>query len=306
MDTKLQQASNYHDLSELDKLRQQSKNGQDKEALQAAAKQFESVFMKMLLSSMRQASEVLESDSPFNSQSSKFYRDMHDQQLSMNLAETGSLGLADLIVQQLSHNDTGYTPASVLRGNGNLTQTVDSTKSPSSFSVTPEADKQALFESPGEFIEKLLPVAEDIAEEAGIDPMIMVAQAALETGWGSKVINKEGGESSHNLFGIKADHRWNGEKAKVQTTEYRDGVRLQSAAYFRAYDSVEDSMKDYVGFLQSDPRYSKALENGKDPAKYFESLQSAGYATDPNYAKKVISIMSGNTLSSNTNSRSSE
>ena len=121
MDTKLQQASNYHDLSELDRLRQQSKNGQDKEALRAAAKQFESVFMKMLLSSMRQASEVLESDSPFNSQSSKFYRDMHDQQLAMNLAETGSLGLADLIVQQLSHDDTGYKPASILRSDGNLT-----------------------------------------------------------------------------------------------------------------------------------------------------------------------------------------
>lgn len=297
MDTKLQQASNYHDLSELDRLRQQSKNGQDKEALRAAAKQFESVFMKMLLSSMRQASEVLESDSPFNSQSSKFYRDMHDQQLAMNLAETGSLGLADLIVQQLSHDDTGYKPASILRSDGNLTsKSTATTKSPTAFSVENPSEKQALFDSPGEFIQELLPVAEDVAKDAGIDPMIMVAQAALETGWGSKVINKENGTSSHNLFGIKADHRWDGEKAKVQTTEYREGVRLQSAAYFRAYDSVEDSMRDYVGFLQSDPRYKQALDNGKDPAKYFESLQSAGYATDPNYANKVISIMSGDTF----------
>lgn len=296
MDTKLQQASNYHDLSELDKLRQQSKNGQDKEALRAAAKQFESVFMKMLLSSMRQASEVLEADSPFNSQSSKFYRDMHDQQLSMNLAETGSLGLADLIVQQLSHDDSGYKPASVLRSGGDLSKPVSATKSAASFSASPSEEKQALYNSPGEFVEKLLPVAEDVAADTGIDPMIMVAQAALETGWGSKVINKESGESSHNLFGIKADHRWDGEKAKVQTTEYREGVRLQSSAYFRAYDSVEESMRDYVGFLQSDPRYKSALENGNDPAKYFESLQSAGYATDPNYAKKVISIMSGDTL----------
>lgn len=296
MDTKLQQASNYHDLSELDKLRQQSKNGQDKEALRAAAKQFESVFMKMLLSSMRQASEVLEADSPFNSQSSKFYRDMHDQQLSMNLAETGSLGLADLIVQQLSHDDSGYKPASVLRSDGDLSKPVSATKSAASFSASPSEEKQALYNSPGEFVEKLLPVAEDVAADTGIDPMIMVAQAALETGWGSKVINKESGESSHNLFGIKADHRWDGEKAKVQTTEYREGVRLQSSAYFRAYDSVEESMRDYVGFLQSDPRYKSALENGNDPAKYFESLQSAGYATDPNYAKKVISIMSGDTL----------
>lgn len=295
MDTKLQQASNYHDLSELDKLRQQSKNGQDKEALRAAAKQFESVFMKMLLSSMRQASEVLESDSPFNSQSSKFYRDMHDQQLSMNLAETGSLGLADLIVQQLSHNDSGYRPASVLRSDGNIAKKVSDVKSSeASFPVDAAANKQALFNSPGEFIEKLLPVAEDVAKEAGIDPMIMVAQAALETGWGSKVINKDDGASSHNLFGIKADHRWDGDTAKVQTTEYREGVRLQTSAYFRAYDSVEESMKDYVGFLKSDPRYAEALNNGSDPEKYFESLQAAGYATDPNYANKIVSIMSGN------------
>lgn len=346
-----EQASSYYDFAGLDKLRSSSPN--DKGALEAAAKQFESIFTKMLLTSMRKASEVLESDSPFNSQSSKFYRDMHDQQMVSDMAATGGLGLADMIMEQLAGTNPNFKPASVLRpddgldmGAGDVKQKQDSmafitpgekplnfnadgrqsfdlgnmpsrrakgsvpfnqhqpqsqaqphaqpqTTQPATEAAAKSAGKDSLFENPISFIKSLLPHARKAAAGKGMEPLMLVAQAALETGWGQKVIKKQDGSSSHNLFGIKADARWQGEKAKVQTLEYKDGVAKKENAFFRAYNSVEESVKDYMDFLASDSRYKEALNNVKEPAKYFNSLQSAGYATDPNYAKKVVNILNG-------------
>ena len=302
-------SNSYYDISQLDKLRSAKPN--DQEALKAAARQFESIFTQMLLTSMRKASEVLESDSPFNSQSTKFYQDMQDKQMVSDMSAKGGLGLADLIYKQLSGTDANYTPSSIGRSDGQLNglgrihashnnpteeqQKVDG-KIVKQNNQQSKEHKSSLFDDPANFLKSLLPAAKKALENTPLQPAMLLAQAALETGWGKKVINKADGNSSHNLFGIKADSRWQGEKANVQTLEYKDGVAKKQNALFRAYDSVEDSIKDYVKFISSSERYAKALDNADDPKKYFQSLQDAGYATDPNYANKIMKIMDSGTF----------
>ena len=146
-------------------------------------------------------------------------------------------------------------------------------------------------ESPDEFIRDLWPQAQGAAAELGVAPEVLVAQAALETGWGRSVSRGADGASSHNLFNIKADHRWGGEHVTISTLEYRDGVAVRERADFRAYDSFEESFRDYVDFLRANPRYGDVLANANDPQAYIQGLQDAGYATDPNYAKKIGSIL---------------
>ncbi|MDF2178320.1 flagellar assembly peptidoglycan hydrolase FlgJ [Aliiglaciecola sp. CAU 1673] len=299
----LHQARNVHDVQGLDSLRKAAKAG-DKEALHEAAKQFEGIFVRMMLKSMRAASDVLsDSDSPFNSEQVKFYRDMHDQQMASDLAANGSIGLADIIVQQLGQDIENFRPASVLRNDANLSsinrKRAQQTASAQDFVLGPKtmpANKQAAFDSPEEFVSQLLPHAEKVAKELGIDARALVAQAALETGWGQKMIHMTDGSNSHNLFGIKADKRWQGDKAVVNTLEYEDGIARTEKAPFRAYPSFTESMRDYVSFVKENPRYQQALDNAGDSSAYFDALQKAGYATDPLYAKKVLSVLNSETF----------
>ncbi|MBV1788861.1 flagellar assembly peptidoglycan hydrolase FlgJ [Marinobacterium sp. D7] len=153
-------------------------------------------------------------------------------------------------------------------------------------------------ESPEQFVEQLLPAAEKAAQALGVDPRVLVAQAALETGWGRLIIRREDGGSSHNLFNIKADSRWDGERVGVNTLEYRDGLPRPERADFRVYDSVQQSLEDYVDFIQNNPRYAEALQQAGDPVGYLQALQRAGYATDPEYADKIARIVNGTQLAS--------
>ena len=158
--------------------------------------------------------------------------------------------------------------------------------------ATPESSAQAeMPSSPAEFASLVWPHAERAAARIGVAPEVLVAQSALETGWGRHVMQHRDGVSSHNLFGIKADRRWQGDKVHVSTLEYRDGVALNTRANFRAYQSFEKSFDDYVDFLQRNPRYREALQTTADPAAYFDALQRAGYATDPAYADKIKRIL---------------
>lgn len=152
------------------------------------------------------------------------------------------------------------------------------------------------FESPEEFVQVLYPAAQRAARQLGVDPKVMLSQAALETGWGRYMIRDDQGKNSFNLFGIKADRRWDGDEATVTTLEYRGGVPVKEKAAFRAYGSYEDSLNDYARFLQSNPRYADALKNADDPVAFTRGLQDAGYATDPAYAKKIQRIMSSAVL----------
>ncbi|TDO96217.1 flagellar assembly peptidoglycan hydrolase FlgJ [Marinomonas balearica] len=152
--------------------------------------------------------------------------------------------------------------------------------------------KEVVFGSPEAFVEQLWPLAKQAGETIGVDPKAILAQAALESGWGKHPIAKDDGTASFNLFGIKADSRWSGDKAVVNTLEYRDGVAKQEKAAFRAYSSFEDSFNDYADFLNASERYKDALQAGDDAAMFAAYLQKGGYATDPNYANKIQNILS--------------
>jgi flagellar protein FlgJ len=156
----------------------------------------------------------------------------------------------------------------------------------------PNAPSKTRFNSSEEFIATMLPMAEKAAERLGIEPRFLVAQAALETGWGKSMIRQKDGSNSHNLFGIKATG-WKGESATVMTTEYVNGTATRERAGFRAYDSFEQSFDDFVSLLENNDRYRTAIQvasNTGDSERFVKELQKAGYATDPQYARKISQI----------------
>lgn len=246
---------------------------------------------------------------------------MQDKQMVTDLADNGGLGLTDLIVEQLSGTSEDFKPSSIVRPDANLdgkgrsfgafeldsngAKNGDGIKTSSNAKnvQSNEESKSQLFDSPKAFIDSLLPVAEKALKGTPLEPVMLVAQAALETGWGKKIMNKGDGSSSFNLFGIKADNRWQGDKANVQTLEFRGGVARKEQANFRAYGSLEESIKDYANFVTNSPRYSEAVKNAQDAPQYFDSLQKAGYATDPQYANKVMGILKGEHFSEAATSR---
>lgn len=158
------------------------------------------------------------------------------------------------------------------------------------YAQPPLAPGKSAFGSREEFISTMLPMAQKAAERIGVDPRYLVAQAALETGWGKSIIRDQDGDSSHNLFGIKAGSSWGGDSARALTSEYVNGNKVKEVAAFRSYDSFEQSFHDYVSFLQNNDRYSDALDSTQRPEQFMKELQRAGYATDPNYARKVAQI----------------
>ena len=306
----------YHDLTSLQQIR--SHAGKDeKAALRQAAEQFESIFFSMLLSSMRKANAAFEVDGMMNSQTTKFYRDMHDSQMSTELAKNGALGLADILVQQLSpalsgRQATDKTDKALAKAaNTDLIMpayrqpAVKPAGKPAEESKITPAQTQAenlsasaswQVSSPQEFVKKLLPAARQSAKLLGLDPLALVAQAALETGWGQRMIKTAQGGNSFNLFGIKANNGWQGDTAVVSTLEYNQGVAQKELARFRAYRSPEQSLADYVDFIRTSPRYQDAVAASSDSKAYFEQLQAAGYATDPAYAEKIMAVYQSPTL----------
>ena len=154
----------------------------------------------------------------------------------------------------------------------------------------PLAPAKKAFSSQDEFVATMLPMAEAAAKRIGIDPKYLVAQAALETGWGKSVMRAEDGSSSHNLFGIKAGKSWQGGQARAITSEFRDGAVVKETAQFRSYDSYQDSFHDLVTLLQSNDRYKEVVKSADNPERFVRELQKAGYATDPNYANKISQI----------------
>jgi len=149
--------------------------------------------------------------------------------------------------------------------------------------------------TPAGFVASIWGHAQQAARELGVDAKALVAQAALETGWGRKLVRRSGGDSSHNLFGIKSNG-WQGERATSGTHEYVNGVRRNETASFRAYNSVGESFADYVRLLKTSPRYQNALQAGSDVRSFAQGLQRAGYATDPTYAAKIAAIAGGPTI----------
>jgi len=151
--------------------------------------------------------------------------------------------------------------------------------------------------SPQKFVENLWPMAEKSAKSLGVKPEVLLAQAALETGWGQSIIANKA-KSSFNLFNIKADSRWDGEKMEKSSLEYEKGIAVKRSSNFRAYENAQQSFDDYANFIKNNPRYQNALKVAENPEQYLHEIHKAGYATDPNYAKKIIQVMNSNNIKS--------
>jgi len=240
----------------------------DPKVLKEAAKQFESMFTKMMLESMRKASF---GDPVFGSDQGEMYQGMMDDQMAVQLSQGKGLGLADMLIRHLSHGAVqGGTPSGSAQ-----------TEAPAG-NVVDDARKQR-------FIEQMMPHAQAAARELGVDPRAVVAQAALETGWGTSQPADSGG-TSHNLFGIKAGASWKGESVGSDTTEYAAGKARTENARFRSYEDIAESVADYVRVLKDNPRYAAALNTGGDVRAFATALQKGGYATDPEYANKLVAV----------------
>jgi len=293
-----------HDIASLDKLRKQAVGGDEsseKAALTAAARQFESIFTNMMLKSMRDANSGFKSEM-FNSQNEDFYRQMLDEQMTSELSSSGSLGLADMIVAQLSTaekpqagDEDAFQEAMrrVERSRENAANRSSDPASAQEVAATEvsEPTQAVNFDTPKSFVSSLKPYADKAAKALGVDATLLIAQAALETGWGQKVVKNARG-SSNNLFNIKADRSWQGNKVATQTLEYHQNTPVMEKAAFRSYNNYQDSFNDYVRFLERNPRYTTALQHQGNNEQFIRGIHKAGYATDPQYADKVLRVKS--------------
>jgi flagellar protein FlgJ len=291
---------------------------QDPQAgLKEAAQQFEAMLLQMMLKSMR---ETTAQDGLMDSDQSRFYTGILDQQLAQNLS--GKLGFARLIEQQLgaqlpatgAGSDTAETsPAVSLEA---LQQALLARRAASSAAGQPTADgaarvrnspvsagaavagassPEATRSGPGDFVNALWPHAAEAAASIGVPPHFLVAHAALESGWGKGEIRRADGTPTHNLFGVKAGRSWSGPTVEVQTTEYVNGVAQSVREKFRAYGSYAEAFADYASLLRNNGRFAGVLGQ-QDGTQFARSLQNAGYATDPQYADKLARIINGGTL----------
>jgi len=326
-------------------------------AAKTVAKQFDAIFVNMMLKQMRDASPQ---NGPLDSSSSKMYTSMLDQQLSQTMASRG-VGVADQLLKQmlrqanhvnpdaggkvntaLSNTSATNTAFGTAGATGDAAKTIarsslnsiaasaaSGTKDDGSgISTVPrpgleervqralaalrkqaeaenktasapaDVDLSTVASEPrGErmnsFYNKLIGHASQAAQETGIPANFMIGHAALESGWGRREIKARDGSNTHNLFGIKAGGSWSGKTAEVTTTEYVGGVAHKVKEKFRAYSSYAEAFKDYANLLANNPRYSNvvAAGNGNDAASFAKGLQRAGYATDPNYAHKIMAVL---------------
>jgi flagellar protein FlgJ len=272
-----------HDFRGLAELRADAAR-QSPEAAREAARQFEALFVQMMLKSMRDANAVL------GENRDRTYEEMFDQQVALEMTRGKGLGLADMLVRQLQLNAADASDAAAGTGT-DAAATVGALAAPRAPAVARDTGADFRPASRLDFVRSLWPHAEQAGRELGVDPRVIVAQAALETGWGSRQMRTDDGRSTFNLFGIKADARWNGARVGVTTLEYDGGVPAPTRAQFRAYGSLGEGVADYVRFLKANGRYAAALADGSRGGDFAAGLQAAGYATDPAYADKIRGIL---------------
>ena len=361
------------DSRALESIRQRA-HGNPDAALKDAARQFEVLYMNMLLKSMREATPK---EGLFDSEQSKLYGGMFDQQISQTMAQRG-LGLADMIVKQIERARATATPeiaqaskplmplpmppASDVSGvaitsvrehlttdspewmeeilvgaasvpliknevqiqalkqtpiqaqmpqapqSPELPAAVHANKVLSNLPIPPaalnkapivpaaSASSAARTGDPGDFVNRMWPHAVEASRMTGIPARFILGQAALESGWGKREINGLDGKPSFNVFGIKAGGGWNGGVAKTMTLEYINGVPQKLSQDFRSYSSYADSFKDYARLLKDNPRYAAVLQNSSNAASFAAGMQRAGYATDPQYANKLVQVIGSQVL----------
>lgn len=295
------------DVKDMGSLKQSARAGSP-EALKTAATQFEAMFVNMMMKSMRDATPQ---DGMMDSQQTKTFTTMLDQQTSQNIAKKG-IGLSDMLIRQLSQTTDKQALAigGDANGNGNdgnfggIASLMDAklqraiaaaggSGTDTAVTLVGNAAGTKGSQAPHvrSFQEKLSAHAEEASRATGIPAKFMLGQAALESGWGKREIKGRDGTNSNNLFGIKASADWKGKVVEATTTEYVNGKAQTKVERFRAYDSYSDSFKDYAKLLASNPRYEKVMASAGDASSFAQGLQKAGYATDPNYANKLTSII---------------
>ena len=268
----------------------------DAHALEEAAVQIEALFVGMLLKSARAASL---GESLLDGGNTQQFLEMMDGQVALDIAKRGGLGFGRMLVEQL-----GGAPAEppqrtyAKEGVSAASAVFAAARRPAASAPMParHADPVAAAaqsepaKAREQFVRALMPHAERAAARLGVDPKLLVAQAALETGWGTSIPRLADGRSTHNLFGIKAGPSWSGAKAGTWTLEVVDGVPERRRAEFRAYAGIGDSFSDYANVIERLPRYAEALNSADDPDAYARAVADAGYATDPGYAAKWLDV----------------
>jgi len=303
MTSPINSADVYTDFAGLTALKKSAK-GNDPEALRQVAKQYESLFARMMIKSMRDA---VGKDPIFGSDQAQSYQEMYDDQLSLEITKGHGLGLADMLVRQmqkLSGAQAGATPGATGSTGApahpdpklRLYQGPTATQHPASSASGARASGSTTATdavSPADqvsFVGDLWPAARAAGRQLGVDPHNLIAQAALETNWGTRVPRDADGRSSNNLFGMKAGGQWTGASVAAGTQEYQNGTAVGTTGQFRAYDSRAQSFQDYVALLSGSPRYAAALNTGGNTHAFASALQRGGYATDPDYASKIAAI----------------
>jgi flagellar protein FlgJ len=262
-------------------------------ALHAVAQQVDALFLQMMLKSMRDASAAVgEGDS----NEMGMYQDMFDKQIALTMSQHQDLGLGSLLTRQIAARAAAdaATPAAA-DGHPGPRPTTAPPAAPAAQPAT-SAPPTSMTQSAEEFVDQVLPSIRTAAQALGLNPMVLLAQAALETGWGKRMARTSDGNPSLNLFGIKADDTWGGARAAANTVEYAGGVATQRQAAFRAYGSIEESVNDFANLLKNSPRYRHAAAAGPDAQAYVDGIGRSGYATDPEYAAKLNDILHGSTL----------
>ena len=282
----------YTDMSGLANLRREAGTQSDA-SKREVAQQFEALFLQIMVKSMR---EAMPTEGMLGGQEMEAYQQMHDQQLAVSLSKTGSIGIAELVYRQLGGESSkpigNRASTSEIQGTTlNFAKRMWQGSSNTPLQASSDYSETRSWNSPDEFVAHLRPAAERAARRLGTSSDAIIAIAALETGWGSHVARTQSGQSSNNLFGIKADRSWNKGTVYASTLEFEQGYMQRRQEPFRAYRSASDSVADFANFIQQNPRYQAALNKASDPQSFIEELHKAGYATDPQYAEKVKSVM---------------
>lgn len=321
----------YTDFAGLAALKK-SVRSNDPDALRQVAKQYESLFARMMIKSMRDA---VGKDPIFGSDQEQSYQEMYDDQLSIELTKGRGLGLADVLVRQMQGltgggktgkadnagptragpTGAGTAAASTALGTSSThaagLRLFKETGSSIQGTADPAVSAAASPETQARFISDLWPAACEAGQQLGVDPRNLIAQAALETSWGTRVPHDASGLSSNNLFGMKTGSQWTGASVTTATREYlphgssdeaasegilsgdaQNATAVSTIGRFRAYGSRAQSVQDYVSLLRNNPRYAAALNTGGNVHEFASALQRGGYATDPDYARKISSIAS--------------
>lgn len=254
-------------------------------ATREAAKQLESLFMRELIKSMREATMK---SGLMESQQADLGTDLLDQQLSVSMSGVPG-GLSEAITRQLSRQMMGSIDTAGLQVPSTLSLAAATQRSSMLTGSVSKADNPLAMSPKGrdEFVQHHSDAAERVSKASGIPAAFMLGQAGHETGWGKSEIRATDGSNSFNLFGIKATKGWMGKVAEITTTEYIDGKAQKVVAKFRAYDSYEESFRDYARLISNSPRYEQAMDQVHSATGYAQALQKAGYATDPEYARKL-------------------